>query len=314
MELAMTGRRNRSRLALVLTSAFATVFGSTTMLRAQVLGDPRMADSLQKLRLSSTFAFHAQIDSLHASTVKAIAASAHTIAVTPSSSLQCPHAVGVYAGEPVTVYVDDTTGLAPKQEWWFFASGWVIGSHLAVRSLARFPANYGDSVLRREFLGPNGPRAQLLHHLEDTVFVVTGRLALDSVRPFVATAIQKIVQRRVSDVSLPLIIGNVMLTQGGLPLDSTVNVAVPLSYLLSLPLLQVSDAYQHLLFLLHVTLNEPGDLVFNGPKPSFMVRSPDDIRPIADSAGVASVIAQLPKGRLGAPPTDFVAECGALPP
>lgn len=281
---------------------------------AQLITIDPMADSLGKLRRTSTFAFRARIDSLHASTVRGVPASPHTIAVTPSVSLQCPHAVGSYSNEPVTVYVEDTTGLAPQQQWWFFASGWIIGERLGVRSVARFRASYADSLLQQDFLGPNGPRAQLLHHLEDTVFAVTGRLAIDSVRPNIAAAIPRVSNQRVSAISLPLTIGTVMLTQGGVSLGSKVNIAVPVALLISVPQLQVADAYQHLLFLLHVTLNEPGDLVINGPKPLFMIRSADDVLSIADSAGVASVIAQLPKGRLGEPPKDFVPQCGVLPP
>jgi len=310
----MIKRPGRAWNAVVHACACAIVVAVPSLVHAQLITIDPMADSLGKLRRTSTFAFQARIDSLHASTVKGIAASSHTIAVTPSASLQCPHAVGVYSNEPVTVYVADTTGLAPQQEWWFFASGWIIGDHLGVRSVARFRASYADSLLKKDFLGPNGPRAQLLHHLEDTVFVVTGRLAIDSVRPNIAAAIPRIINQRVSGISLPLTIGTVMLTQGGISLDSTINIAVPAALLLSVPLLQVADAYQHLLFLLHVTLNEPGDLVINGPKPLFMIRSADDVLPIADSAGVASVIAQLPKGRLGEPPKDFVPQCGVLPP
>jgi hypothetical protein len=309
MGVAMSRRGRRALSAFALACALPFVLPAAS--RAQLITVDPMADSLGHLRRTSTFAFRARIDSLHASTAPGIVPSAHTIAVTPIVSLQCPNAVGVYASEPVTVYVEDTTRLAPQQEWWFFASGWIIGTRLGVRSVARFQALVADSLLERDFLGPNGPRAQLLHHLEDTVFVVTGRLGLDSVRPNIAAAIPRVLNQH---VSLPLTIETVMLTQGGMSLGSKVNVAVPISLLLSLPLLQVSDAYQHLLFLLHVTLNEPGDLVFNGPKPLFMLRSADDVRAMSDSAGVASVIAQLPKGILGAPPTDFVAQCGVLPP
>jgi hypothetical protein len=312
--MAMIEPWRGARLMTALASAWAVALSCPIRIDAQLMTVEPMADSLGKLRRTSTFAFRARIDSLHASTVKGIAASPHTIAVTPSTSLQCPHAVGIYSNEPVTVYVEDTKGLAPQQQWWFFARGWVIGDRLGVRSVARFPASYADSLVQQDFLGPNGPRAQLLHHLEDTVFVVTGRLSIDSVRWNIAAAIPRIINERVSGISLPLTIGTVMLTQGGITLGSKVNIAVPASLLLSASLLQAGDAYQHLLFLLHVTLNEPGDLVINGPKPLFMIRSTDDVLPIADSAGVASVIAQLPKGVLGAPPTDFVPQCGVLPP
>lgn len=312
MEPAMNPSIRRTFRLLRVASACAIALPPPA--RAQLIPMGKLADSLHKLRTTSTFAFRARIDSLHASTVPGIPASSHTIAVTPTLSLQCPHAVGVYAGEPVTVYVQDTASLAPNQEWWFFAAGWVIGNRLGVRSVARFHAIRADSALKRDFLGSNGPRAQLMHHLQDTVFVVTGRIFLDSLRPNIGVTIGKILERTVSHVSLPLARETVMLAPGGLQLDSTFNVAVPLPLLLSLPLLQVPDAYQHLIFLLHGTLNEPGDLVINASKPPFMIRSADDVLPIADSAGVASVIAQLPKGQLGAPPTNFVAECGALPP
>jgi hypothetical protein len=311
--LGLAVKRSATSIRWSLVAACAIALIGPRATHAQLITIDRLADSLGKLRRTSTFAFRARIDSLRASTVPGISASAHTIAVTPTVSLQCPQAVGVYAGQPLTVFVEDTTRLAPLQEWWFFASGWVIGDHIGVRSVARFHAARADSALERDFLGPNGPRAQLAHHLEDTVFVVTGRISLDSVRPNVGTTIQRIINRGATAVSLPFTRGTVMRTPDGSHLDSTFNVAVPFSLVLT-PLLQVPDAYQHLLFLLHVTLNEPGDLVTTGPKPPFMLRSADDILPIADSAGVSAVIATLPKGRLGAPPTDFVAQCGTLPP
>jgi hypothetical protein len=309
--LAVNRSAASTRWALVAACAIALIGPRAT--HAQLITIDRLADSLGKLRRTSTFAFRARIDSLRASTVPGIPASAHTIAVTPTVSLQCPQAVGVYAGQPLTVFVEDTTQLAPLQEWWFFASGWVIGDHIGVRSVARFHAARADSALERDFLGPNGPRAQLAHHLDDTVFVVTGRISLDSVRPNVGTTIQRIINRGATAISFPFIRGTVMRTPVEAHLDSTFNVAVPFS-LIQTPLLQVPDAYQHLLFLLHVTLNEPGNLVTSGPKPPYMLRSADDILPIADSAGVAAVIATLPKGTFGAPPTDFVTQCGTLPP
>src|SRR6266576_3373941 len=152
--MAMIAPWRGARLMTALASAWAVALSRPIRIDAQLMTVEPMADSLGKLRRTSTFAFHARIDSLHASTVKGIARSSHTIAVTPSVSLQCPHAVGVYSNEPVTVYVEDTTGLAPQQQWWFFASGWIIGEHLGVRSVARFRASYADSLLQKDFLGP----------------------------------------------------------------------------------------------------------------------------------------------------------------
>src|SRR5436190_19105080 len=125
--MAMIGTRGRTRSTIARLCVCAIALAAPALVQAQLITIDPMADSLGKLRRTSTFAFQARIDSLHASTVKGIARSSHTIAVTPSASLQCPHAVGLYSNEPVTVYVEDTTGLAPQQEWWFFASGWIIG-------------------------------------------------------------------------------------------------------------------------------------------------------------------------------------------
>jgi hypothetical protein len=295
----------RPRLGFVFACVLAC---APAVLSAQAAGIPR--DSLDTLRKLSTFAFRARIDSVHASTIPGIPASAHTIAVTPLLALQCPTAIGLYITLPVTVYVDDTTGIAPRDTMWFFGSAWVIGKRLGVRAIARVRATFADSVIASIYLGEGGPRAQMLHHLQDTTLVVTGRVLLNGVRPKIGYRFDSHSQ---TGVTVPLVVSTVM-HNPGFSMEDTMSVAIPIWMVLSTPQLQVPDAYQHLLFILHSTVGQPDNIVSNGRRPPLMFRTQDDILPIDDSAGVASVIAALPTGRLGSRPTNFVAQCGFLPP
>jgi hypothetical protein len=292
--------RSRFAAALALCIVPFTLGG-------QRLGIPK--DSLDTLRRVSTFAFRARVDSLHASAVTGIRASAHTIVVTPSKTLQCPAAVGLYTLMPVTVYVDDTTGLAAGDSLWFFGSAWVIGRQIGVHAIARVPATLADTLLESIFLGDNGPRAQQFHHLQDTAIVVTGRIRLDRERPTIGYQEIKLN----GAVSVPLSISSRMLLGSAVPRD-TLTVSIPIPMVLSNPLLQVPDANQHLLLILHPTTGQPPNILPKGPRPLFMFRGDDDVWPIADSAWFQGLINDLPKGILGSRPADFVPRCGILKP
>jgi hypothetical protein len=277
-------------------------------LGAQSLGIPK--DSLDTLRKVSTFAFRARIDSVRASAIPGIRASAHTIVVTPTKALQCPAAVGLYTLQAVTVYVDDTVGISPRDSMWFFGSAWIIGRQLGVHAIARVPATLADTVLESIFLGDNGPRAQQFHHLQDTAFVVTGRVLLDRVRPKIGYSLNA---ELTDAVAVTMVVVGRM-HPPGFPASDTLAVAVPVPMLLSNPLLQVPDAYQHLLFILHPTVGQTVKMVGNVPVPYAMFRGNEDIWPIADSAGFQSLINDLPKGVIGSRPADFVPQCGILQP
>ncbi len=262
------------------------------------------ADSIAKLRIASAFAFRARVDSLHASTLAEVPASAHTIAVTPHVALQCPYAVGMYDNAPLTVYVKDTIGLARGQEYWFFAAGWIVGSRLAVRELVRIPGRYGDSALTRQFLGPNGPSARIREHLRDTVYVVTGTLLLDSLR-----ASTHAVGPPPTHVVRQLRITSTLTTPYGWPIASIVPVMVPTDGLVHWSLLQVPDAHQHLLFFVHPTTGLPADMVSSNPMPPYMLRDVNDVWPRIDSAYVAGEIKKQQNTYLGTPSRDFVRRC-----
>ncbi len=294
----------RSRTAAALALCIVPL-----ALGAQSLGISK--DSLDTLRRVSTFAFRARVDSLHASAVAGIHGSSHTIVVTPSKALQCPAAVGLYTLMPVTVYVDDSTGIAAGDSLWFFGSAWIIGRQIGVRAIARVRATLADTLLQSIFLGDNGPRAQQFHHLQDTAIVVTGRVQLDRARP--AIGHRDYTKSLNGAISVPLIVSSRMLL-GSVVRQDTTAVAIPVTMVLSNPLLQVPDANQHLLFILHPTLGQTMNIVSKGRRPLFMFRGDEDIWPIADSAGFQSLINALPNGILGSRPADFVPQCGILQP
>jgi hypothetical protein len=294
----------RARVALALALCIAP-----PSLGGQSVGIAK--DSLDTLRRISTFAFRARVDSLNASAIAGIHGSAHTIVVTPSKALQCPAAVGLYTLMPVTVYLDDPTGVAAGDSLWFFGSAWIIGRQIGVRAIARVRATLADTLLESIFLGDDGPRAQQFHHLQDTAIVVTGRVVLDRVRP--AIGHRQGMQSLNGAISVPLVVSSRMLL-GSVVRQDTTAVAIPITMALTNPLLQVPDANQHLLFILHPTLGQTANIISKGPRPLFMFRGDEDIWPIADSAGFQSLINALPSGNLGSRPADFVPQCGILQP
>jgi hypothetical protein len=215
------------------------------------------------------------------------------MATTALQMLQCPGEVGQFQLAPVTVYTDDTTGLARGQVWWFFARGWLAGHGLAVREVARFRGADVDSLIAEEYLGPDTFIGRLQRHLEDTISIVTGRVALDSMPA---------IPLRPPGADQPFWVTRPFRMMGSFT-DSTyapANVGVPISWLGSVPLLQTPDSAQHLVFFLHPTSTTPARL-FLGGVPPWILRDADDVRPLADSAKVADGLRQLgtlPKGFL----------------
>jgi hypothetical protein len=59
--------------------------------------------------------------------------------------LQCPHGVGDYTGEQLTVLGLDSLSPAIGSRNWFLASGWITGSGLAVAELSHVPLTTADT-------------------------------------------------------------------------------------------------------------------------------------------------------------------------
>ena len=291
-----------SRWLRICALSVAAVTPLTAQSRA-----PLSSDSLKKLRVASTFAFRARIDSLRASTIPEIPGNAHTIVVSNLHPVQCPQGVGQILNLPTTIYVSDTTGLRPGQLWGFFGGAWVVGSHVGVREIARVPAAYGDSLLRAEFIGPDGPRALIKRHLQDTVAAVIGRLALDSIRGILAPmSMRDLLAIR---IVRPLVITSRLFTPF-FPRSDTVHVEISGYLAMHHPPLRVPDANQHLLFLVHSTFGQPSAPLLGGPRAYFMIESAFDVRPVADSALVASVATELDGRNLPTRSDEFVPPCG----
>ena len=276
-------------------------------IEAQIAKQDLSSDSLRKLRVASTFAFRARIDSLHASTIPEIPGSAHTIVVSNIIPLQCPQGVGQIRNFPTTIYVSDTAGLRRGQVWWFFAGAWVVGADVGVREIARVPGAHGDSLLRAQFLGPDGPRAQIKRHLQDTAWAVLGTLALDSIRGILAPmSVRDLLSIR---IVRPLVVTRTLFSPF-YAMKDTVRVEISGYQAMHHPLLRVSDANQHLLFLLHLTFGQPPGPLLGGTRASFMLESSFDIRPATDSAVVASVAAEIGGRLLPGRSDEFVTPCG----
>lgn len=248
-------------------------------------------DSLAKLRMVATYAFAARVDSLNASTVSSIPASANTIAVTPTKQLQCPYEVGPTHLEPVTVYTRNQSGLARGQIWWFFATGWWVGEGLAVNEVARVSF---DSLFVLDYLGPRpGLAAPFFdRHLTDTVAVVTGTLSLGAARSVLRQRGSAVLGRW---TTVTLRVRGVL--KG--PAADTLVVAIPFAGLRNWTRLQAA-ADGHRLFLLHSATTQP-NLIRGKEFSEFVIRSEDDIRPAADSASVVTDLKQLAKISTRAP-------------
>lgn len=127
--------------AHVVLAAVAAVASLVHRSTAQLPG----VDSLRRLAPHLAYVFDGTVVSRGVSTVPNAPASPSMMQVRVHRALQCPHGVGDYTGERLTVLGTDSVSPPIGSRNWFLASGWITGSTVAVAELAHLPYTPADS-------------------------------------------------------------------------------------------------------------------------------------------------------------------------
>jgi hypothetical protein len=102
-------------------------------------------DSLRRLAPRLSYVFDGTVTARRVSDVPNAPASPNLMTVRVNRALQCPHGVGDYTGEQLTVLGLDSLSPPIGSRNWFLASGWITGSGLAVAELSHVPLTTTDT-------------------------------------------------------------------------------------------------------------------------------------------------------------------------
>jgi hypothetical protein len=176
--LAAPGRNVTARRIAAMTHvliALAAALGLAQSAHAQV----PTADSIRQLLTRATYLFQGVVTKWGATAAPALKPSSQTGVVRVSATLACPHEVGDFTGEDVTVLASRATHVPVGAPTWFFATGWSIGTTVSVTLTATVPAPgapRSDSLTanfhRAVFLGKRAA-AQAAAHVANEIMLAT---------------------------------------------------------------------------------------------------------------------------------------------
>jgi hypothetical protein len=137
------------------------------------------ADSIRHLLTRATYVFEGVVTRWGAVADPALTPSTHTGIVRASRTLACPHEVGDFTGEDVTVLASNATHVPVGAPTWFFGTGWAIGSSVSITVTSAVPAPsapVSDSLAagfqRAVFLGKRAA-VQAAAHVASEIMLAT---------------------------------------------------------------------------------------------------------------------------------------------
>jgi hypothetical protein len=130
---------------------------------------------------AADFSFRGTVESLHAATEAAIEPSDETVVVKVDDVLHAPEAVTGFAGQRVTVRLQEAGSVSEGEEAVFFADGWIFGDTLALQEVAHFPVEGEGLAARVGDARTAGADALARDRVNRGNLVVRGRVA--DVRP-----------------------------------------------------------------------------------------------------------------------------------
>jgi hypothetical protein len=102
-------------------------------------------DSLRRMAPRLSYVFDGTVTARRVSDVPNAPASPNLMTVRVNRALQCPHGVGDYTGEQLTVLGVDSLSPPIGSRNWFLASGWITGAGLAVAEVTHVPLTTTDT-------------------------------------------------------------------------------------------------------------------------------------------------------------------------